>query len=100
MRRKILVLTISLCAPTAVMALTAPRPLVGDSGAAVQQGQIAPDGIAGSGDLRGNVILAKGDSSGTGPGAGGHKGAKKGEGKGGQPTSKAAKGGAKGKKDK
>jgi len=82
------------------MALTAGRALVGDSelGAAVaafQQGQIAPGGIAGSGHegfLGGNVILAKGDQSGTGPGAGGHKGAHKGEGKGGQPESKARKG--------
>jgi len=108
MRRMILVLTISLCAPTAVMALTAGRPMVGNSelgaaGAAIQQGQIAPDGIVGSGHegfLGGNVILAKGDQSGTGAGAGGHKGAKKGEGKGGQPESKAAKGGAKGKRNK
>ena len=101
MRRTILVLTIIFCAPTAVMALTAGRALVGDSelgaaGAAIQQGQIAPGGIAGSdheGFLGGNVILAKGDQSGTGPGKGGHKGAHKAEGKGGQPESKAHKGG-------
>jgi hypothetical protein len=99
MRRTILILTLAFCAPTAAMALTAGRTLVGNSeaaaaGAAIQQGQIAAGGIAGSADgefLGGNVILAKGDQSGTGPGAGGHKGAKKGEGKGGQPESKAAK---------
>jgi hypothetical protein len=100
MRRTILVLTIIFCVPTAVMALTAGRALVGDSelgaaGPAIQQGQIAPGGIAGSGHdgfLGGNVILAKGDQSGTGPGSGGHKGAHKAEGKGGQAESKAAKG--------
>src|SRR5512139_94986 len=99
MRRTTLIVTLAFCAPTAAMALTAGRTLVGNSeagaaGAAIQQGQIAPGGIAGSADggfLGGNVILAKGDQSGTGPGAGGHKGAKKGEGKGGQPESKAAK---------
>ena len=97
MRRTILVLTIIFCVPTAVMALTAGRALVGDSelgaaGPAIQQGQIAPGGIAGSGHdgfLGGNVILAKGDQSGTGPGRGGHKGAHKSEGKGGQAESKA-----------
>ncbi|WP_024513484.1 hypothetical protein [Bradyrhizobium sp. ARR65] len=74
------------------MALTAERALVGDSelgaaGVAIQQGQIAPGDVAGSGHggfLGGNVILAKGDKSGTGPGLGGHKGAHKAEGKGGQ----------------
>jgi hypothetical protein len=104
MRRTILVLTIIFCAPTAVMALTAGRAVVGDSelgaaGAAIQQGQIAPGGIAGrdhEGFLGGKVILAKGDQSGTGPGKGGHKGAHKAEGKGGQPESK-ARGGSKGK---
>jgi hypothetical protein len=88
MRRTILVLTIILCVPTAVMALTAGRA----AGPAIQQGQIAPGGIAGSGHdgfLGGNVILAKGDQSGTGPGRGGHKGAHKAEGKGGQAESKA-----------
>ena len=56
---------------------------MGAAGAVIQQGQIAPGGIAGSGHERflgGNVILAKGDQSGTGPG--GHKGAHKAEGKG------------------
>ncbi len=93
MRRTILALTVILCAPTAVMALTAGSDL-GVAGAAIQR-QIAPGGIAGSGHeglLGGNVILAKGDQSGTGPGAGGHKGAHKREGKGGQPESAMAKG--------
>ena len=100
MRKTILALTVIFFVPTAVMALTAGRALVGDSelgaaGPAIQQGQIAPGGIAGSGHdgfLGGNVILAKGDQSGTGPGRGGHKGAHKSEGKGGQAESKAAKG--------
>ena len=47
MRRTILVLTIIFCVPTAVMALTAWRPMVGNSelgaaGAAIQQGQSLP----------------------------------------------------------
>jgi hypothetical protein len=96
MRRTILALTVIFLAPTAVMALTAGRELVGDSelgaaGAAIQKRQIAPGGVAGSGHggfLGGNVILAKGDKSGTGPGLGGHKGEKKGEHKGGQKHDK------------
>ncbi len=92
MRRTILVLTIIFCAPTTVMAFTAGRAPVGDSklgaaGVAIMPGQIAPGGTAGSGDQgfsEPNVILAKGDKSGSGPGAGGHKGAHKGERKGGQ----------------
>lgn len=92
MRRTILVLTVIFSAPTTVMAFTAGRALVanpelGAAGVAIQPGQIAPGGIAGTGDqdfLGPNVILAKGDKSGTGPGAGGHKGAHKGERKGGQ----------------
>jgi hypothetical protein len=94
MRRTILALTVIFCAPTAVMAFTAGSEL-GAAGAAIQQGEIASGGIAGSGPeglLGGNVILAKGDQSGSGPGAGGHKGAHKGEGKGGQPEGKMAKG--------
>jgi hypothetical protein len=98
MRRIILVSTVVLCGSTAAMALPG-RALVGNSdmegaGAAIER-QIAPDGIAGSsqgGLTGGNIILAKGDQSGTGPGSGGHKGAHKGEGKGGQPESKARKG--------
>jgi hypothetical protein len=91
MRRTILVLTVILVAPTAVMALTADREQVGAAGAAIQKRQIAPGDVAGSGHggfLGGNVILAKGDKSGTGPGRGGHKGAHKGEHKGGQKHDK------------
>jgi hypothetical protein len=95
MRRTILALTVIFLAPTAVMALTAGREQVGDSelgtAAAIQKRQIAPGDVAGSGHggfLGGNVILAKGDKSGTGPGHGGHKGAKKGERKGGQKHDK------------
>ena len=99
MRRTILALTVIFSAPTALMALTAGGGLVGDSefgaaGAAVQKRQIPPGGVAGSGDegfLGKNIILAKGDQSGTGPGRGGHKGAHKAEGKGNQPESKAKK---------
>jgi hypothetical protein len=92
MRRTIMALTVIFLAPTAVMALTAGREQVGDSelGAAAAI-QIAPGDVAGSGHggfLGGNVILAKGDKSGTGPGHGGHKGAKKGERKGGQKHDK------------
>lgn len=93
MRRTILALTVILCAPTAVMAFTA-GPELGAAGAAIQQGRSAPGGIAGAaheGLLGGNVILAKGDQTGTGPGKGGHKGKKLAEGKGGQPESRAAK---------
>jgi hypothetical protein len=83
MRRAIFALTVIFSAPTAAMAL----PAGGDSesgaaGGAVQQRQILPGGVAGSdgGLLRGEVILAKGDRTGTGPGAGGQKGQKKGKG--------------------
>ncbi len=96
MRRTILALTVIFLAPTAVMASTSGRELVGDSefgtaGAAIQKRQIAPGGVAGSdqgGSLGGNVILAKGDQSGTGPGAGGQKGQKKGGHKGKQKEGK------------
>lgn len=96
MRRTILALTVIFLAPTAVMASTSGRELVGDSelgaaGAAIQKRQIAPGGVAGSdqgGSLGGNVILAKGDQTGTGPGAGGQKGQKKGGHKGKQKEGK------------
>ena len=96
MRRTILALTVIFLAPMAVMALTVGREQVGDpelgaAGAAIQKRQIAPGDVAGSGhggSLGGNVILAKGDKSGTGPGLGGHKGAHKGEHKGGQKHEK------------
>ena len=91
MRRAIFASTVVLLAP-AVMALAAG----GDSalraaGNAVQERQILPGGVAGSdegGLLSGKVILAKGDKSGTGPGAGGHKGQKKGGGHGKQKKDK------------
>ena len=96
MRKTILTLTVIFLAPTAVMASTSGRELVGDSelgaaGAAIQKRQIAPGGVAGSdqgGSLGGNVILAKGDQTGTGPGAGGQKGQKKGGHKGKQKEGK------------
>jgi len=47
----------------------------------IQRSQIALGGVSVIGQPgapRGNVILAKGDQSGNGPGAGGHKGQKKG----------------------
>ncbi|MEK9278574.1 MULTISPECIES: hypothetical protein [unclassified Bradyrhizobium] len=96
MRKTILALTVIFLAPTAVMALTASReqvgaPELGATGAAIQKRQVAPGDVAGSGHggiLGGNVILAKGDKSGTGPGRGGHKGAHKGEHKGGQKHDK------------
>jgi len=72
MRRTLLVLMVVFCAPTAVMALTPARTLVGGP----ELGAAAP--------AEGNVILIAGDKSGSGPGRGGHKGAKKHEGKGGQ----------------
>ena len=92
MRRTILALTVIFLTPTAVMALTPGRAQIGDpelgaAGAAIQKRQIAPGDVAGGGQ-GGNVILAKGDKSGTGPGHGGHKGAKKGEKKGGQKHDK------------
>ncbi len=97
MRRTIFALTVLVLAPTAVMASTSGRELVGDSelggaaGAVVQKRQIAPGGVAGSdqgGSLGGKVILAKGDQSGRGPGAGGQKGQKKGGHKGKQKEGK------------
>ncbi len=96
MRRTILALTVIFLAPTAVMASTSGRGLVGDpelgtAAAGIQNRQIAPVGVAGSdqgGSLRGNVILARGDQSGTGPGAGGQKGQKKGGHKGKQQEGK------------
>ena len=84
MRRTIFALTAIFLAPTTAMASQAAGELARGSewaGAAIQGRQIAP----GSGlaidqrdDLGGNIILAKGDQSGTGPGHGGRKGQKKG----------------------
>jgi len=78
------------------MASVAGGKLVGDSelgaaGAAIHKRQIAPGGDAAIGQRRflgGNVILAKGDQSGNGPGVGGQKGQKKGGFKGKQAEGK------------
>ena len=78
MRRYILAGTIL---AVAVTGYTAGGALVGDRS---QNDQVRSGGVAGS-DHGGKVILAKDDKSGTGPGAGGHKGQKKAERKGGQP---------------
>ena len=88
MRRAMFALTVIVLAPTAATAWPAGGALVG--GAAVQERQLAPGGVAGSdqGIWSGNVILVKGDKSGTGPGAGGHKGQKKGGGHGKQHENK------------
>ena len=84
MRRAFFALTVIFLAPTAAMVLPAGGDSeLGAAGGAVQQRQIAPSGIVGSdqGDfLGGKVILAKGDRTGTGPGAGGQKGQRKGKG--------------------
>lgn len=89
MRKTILALTVIFLAPTAVMASTSGRELVKDSdlgaaAAAIEKVPVAPEGVAGSDHGGRNVILAKGDKTGTGPGHGGHKGQHKGEKKGGQ----------------
>jgi len=84
MRRAILAVAVIFSASTAVMASTAGLELAGEpgaSGAAIQKREIAPEGVAAGGQrgfLGGDVILAKGDKSGTGGGHGGHKGEKKG----------------------
>jgi len=76
--------------PTAVMALTSGGELVRETELGAARGAIQTQIIGGVGAngqrglLGGNVILAKGDKSGTGPGLGGHKGQKKGGRKGGQ----------------
>jgi hypothetical protein len=85
MRKYVLAATI--LAVTAVTGYTAGAALVGDP---TQNTQVR-SGIAGA-DHGGNVILAKGDKSGTGPGSGGHKGAHKGEGKGKQHGEEKGKG--------
>ena len=85
MRRTILGLTVAFLAPTAVMAMSPGPKLVGDSARAAIH-QIAPGlgGIGHEGLSEENVLLVKGDKSGTGPGHGGHKGQHKAEKKGGQ----------------
>lgn len=97
MRRTILALTVICFAPTAVIASTSGRDeLVRDSAVGVvQKHQIAPGGLAGrdqEDSSGGNIILAKGDQSASGPGTGGQKGQKKGGGKGQQKEGKDNKG--------
>lgn len=95
MRRTILALTAVFLAPTTVTASVAGGELVGNSqlgaaAAVIQKRENAPGGVASSqqGFMGGNVILAKGDQSGTGPGLGGQKGQKKGGHKGKQQEGK------------
>lgn len=94
MRRTIFAFTVTLLAPTAVMASTSGQGLVrdypGSEAARFDISQIVPGSLAGSqGGFSGDkVILAKGDKSGTGPGLGGQKGQKKGGGKGKQKKDK------------
>lgn len=86
MRKFVFALTAVFLAPTAVMASVAGGKLAGDSelgvaGSAIQIRLIAPSSAAAIGQqgFSGvNVILAKGDMSGKGPGLGGQKGQKKG----------------------
>ncbi len=95
MRSTIFALTVLFLAPTAAMASVAGGQLVrnselGAAAAVIQKHQITPDGVAigqrgTSGD---NIILAKGDQAGNGPGVGGQKGQKKGGHKGKQAEGK------------
>jgi hypothetical protein len=79
----------------AILAVTAATGYTASGGLVGDPSQVR-SGVVGS-DHGGNLILAKGDKSGTGPGAGGHKGQHKAERKGGQPHGEEGKGG-KGKK--
>ena len=96
MRSTVIALTAVLLAPTAAMASVASGELLGDfklraAGAAIQKPQVAPVGDAAAGQRGssgGNLILAKGDQSGSGPGVGGQKGQKKGGHKGKQAEGK------------
>ena len=95
MRRTIFALTVLFLAPTAAMASVAGGGLVGNSelgaaAAVIQKYQITPGSAASShrGDAEGNIILAKGDQAGNGPGLGGQKGQKKGGHKGRQAEGK------------
>ena len=93
MRSTIIALTAVLLAPGAAIASVGSGNLVGNVkfGAALQEPQIAPgsDALVGQrGSSGGNLILAKGDQSGSGPGAGGQKGQKKGGHKGKQAEGK------------
>ena len=92
MRSTVIALTAVLLAPTAAMASVASGELLGDSklraaGAAIQKPQVDPVGDQ-RGSSGGNLILAKGDQSGSGPGVGGQKGQKKGGHKGKQAEGK------------
>ena len=94
MRRTVFALTVLFLAPTAAMASVAGGELVGNSelraAAVIQKYQAAPggDAIGQRAPLGGNIILAKGDQSGNGPGLGGQKGQKKGGHKGRQAEGK------------
>lgn len=95
MRRTFFALTAILLAPTAVMASVPSGELVGNSelgtaAAAIQTRPVAPGaGAIGQGGFsEGNVILARGDMSGNGPGLGGQKGQKRGGFKGKQKEGK------------
>ena len=85
MRKAFFAVTALVLAPTAAMASSTTGDLVGDTGfgaaaALAIHNQTDPSGAENgrAGVLRGNLILAKGDKSGSGPGHGGHKGQKKG----------------------
>lgn len=96
MRRAIFALMAIFLGSTAVSASTAGGDRTGDfgfgvAGASIQKLQIAPDGVAASGKrsvLEGNIVLAKGDQAGNGPGTGGQKGKKIGGHKGKQAEGK------------
>ncbi len=95
MRRTVLALAVLFLAPTAAMAAVGGGELVGNSekgsaAAVFQKYPIAPGGVAVDqrGPSGGNIILAKGDQSGNGPGLGGQKGQKKGGHKGRQAEGK------------
>jgi hypothetical protein len=92
MRSTAIALTAVLLATTAAMASVASGELLGGAaGAAIQKPQADPVGDAAAGQRGswgGNLILAKGDQSGTGPGVGGQKGQKKGGHKGKQAEGK------------
>ena len=96
MRKSIFALTALFLAPSAVMASAPSGELVGGSkleaaAAAIEKSQIAPAGdvaVGQQGFSGGKVILAQGDMSASGPGAGGQKGQKKGGFKGKQTKGK------------
>ena len=101
MRVTVIALTAILLVPAAGMASVSRGELAGGvAGSSVQTPQIALRGdpaIGQRGLPQGNIILAKGDQSGNGPGVGGQKGQKKGGHKGKQAEGKDNPGKAKGK---